>query len=99
MICGKLLAESLTGLMGTEATACAKLMVEQLRDRNFILCFLGGYNEDYFAFVHRTFLEYFCAWEFVWQFEREQNNAGIRWFDSSFSVNTGEMSLGMKCCV
>jgi predicted NACHT family NTPase len=47
-------------------------MVEQLRDRNFILCFLGGYNEDYFAFVHRTFLEYFCAWEFVRQFEKQK---------------------------
>jgi predicted NACHT family NTPase len=56
--------------MGTGATACAKLMVDQLRDRNFILCFLGGYNEDYFAFVHRTFLEYFCAWEFVRQFDK-----------------------------
>ena len=66
------IAESLSGLMGTEATACAKLMVEQLRERNFILCFLGGYNEDYFAFVHRTFLEYFCAWEFVRQFEKER---------------------------
>jgi len=44
-------------------------MVAQLRERNFILCFLGGYNEDYYAFVHRTFLEYFCAWEFVWQFK------------------------------
>jgi predicted NACHT family NTPase len=66
------IAESLSGLMGTEATACAKLMVEQLRERNFILCFLGGYNEDYFAFVHRTFLEYFCAWEFVRQFEKHQ---------------------------
>ena len=64
------IAESLSGLMGTEATACAKLMVEQLRDRNFILCFLGGYNEDYYAFVHRTFLEYFCAWEFVRQFDK-----------------------------
>jgi predicted NACHT family NTPase len=63
---------SLEGLMGTEATACAKLMVEQLRERNFILCFLGGYNEDYFAFVHRTFLEYFCAWEFVRQFEKQK---------------------------
>ncbi|MEG4010045.1 HEAT repeat domain-containing protein [Microcoleus sp. Pol11C1] len=63
------IAESLSGLMGIEPTACAKLMVKQLRERNFILCFLGGYNEDYFAFVHRTFLEYFCAWEFVWQFK------------------------------
>jgi hypothetical protein len=47
-------------------------MVEQLRERNFILCFLGGYNEDYFAFVHRTFLEYFCAWELVRQFEKQK---------------------------
>jgi predicted NACHT family NTPase len=66
------IAESLSGLMRTEATACAKLMVEQLRERNFILCFLGGYNEDYYAFVHRTFLEYFCAWEFVRQFEKQK---------------------------
>jgi predicted NACHT family NTPase len=64
------ITDSLSGLMRTGATACAKLMVDQLRDRNFILCFLGGYNEDYFAFVHRTFLEYFCAWEFVRQFEK-----------------------------
>jgi predicted NACHT family NTPase len=27
---------------------------------------------DYYAFVHRTFLEYFCAWEFVWQFKETQ---------------------------
>jgi predicted NACHT family NTPase len=66
------ITDSLSGLMGTEATACAKLMVDQLRERNFILCFLGGYNEDYFAFVHRTFLEYFCAWEFVRQFEKQR---------------------------
>ncbi|MBW4565791.1 MAG: NACHT domain-containing protein [Mojavia pulchra JT2-VF2] len=49
--------------------AFAKLMTENLRVRNFILCFLGA---DYYAFVHRTFLEYFCAWEFVWQFEKER---------------------------
>ena len=66
------ITDSLSGLMGTGATACAKLMVEQLRERNFILCFLGGYNEDYYAFVHRTFLEYFCAWEFVRQFEKQR---------------------------
>ncbi|AKG23941.1 HEAT repeat domain-containing protein [Calothrix sp. 336/3] len=48
----------------------AQLIIGQLRERNFILCFLGA---DYYAFVHRTFLEYFCAWEFVWQFEKERN--------------------------
>ncbi len=66
------IADYLRGLMGNEATACAKLIVDQLRERNFILCFLGGYNEDYYAFVHRTFLEYFCAWEFVRQFEKQK---------------------------
>ncbi|MEG4066617.1 HEAT repeat domain-containing protein, partial [Microcoleus sp. Pol11C2] len=66
------ITDSLSGLRGIEPTDCAKLMVDQLRDRNFILCFLGGYNEDYFAFVHRTFLEYFCAWEFVRQFEKQK---------------------------
>jgi predicted NACHT family NTPase len=47
----------------------ARLMINQLRTRNFILCFLGA---DSYAFVHRTFLEYFCAWEFVWQFKETQ---------------------------
>ena len=47
----------------------ARLMINQLRTRNFILCYLGA---DSYAFVHRTFLEYFCAWEFVWQFKETQ---------------------------
>ncbi|MGB3760489.1 MAG: NACHT domain-containing protein, partial [Rivularia sp. (in: cyanobacteria)] len=47
----------------------AKLMINQLRTRNFMLCYLGA---DYYGFVHRTFLEYFCAWEFVWQFKETQ---------------------------
>ncbi|WP_366510700.1 HEAT repeat domain-containing protein [Moorena sp. SIO3F7] len=49
--------------------AVAKVMINQLRTRNFILCFMGA---DYYAFVHRTFLEYFCAWEFVRKFEKTQ---------------------------
>ena len=53
----------------THSRAVAKVMINQLRTRNFILCFMGG---DDYAFVHRTFLEYFCAWEFVRQFEKEQ---------------------------
>ncbi|TYQ27829.1 NACHT domain-containing protein [Pseudanabaena sp. UWO311] len=47
----------------------ARIMIGQLRTRNFILCDLGG---DSYGFVHRTFLEYFCAWEFVWQFKESQ---------------------------
>ncbi|OUL18043.1 hypothetical protein BV375_34260 [Nostoc sp. 106C] len=48
----------------------ARRLMKQLRDRNFILCFLGA---DYYAFVHRTFLEFFCASEFVRQFEKERS--------------------------
>ena len=47
----------------------ARIMIGQLRTRNFILCDLGG---DSYGFVHRTFFEYFCAWEFVWQFKESQ---------------------------
>jgi hypothetical protein len=52
-----------------QARTVARLFINQLRTRNFILCFLGA---DSYGFVHRTFLEYFCAWEFVWQFEKER---------------------------
>ncbi|MBE9031548.1 HEAT repeat domain-containing protein [filamentous cyanobacterium LEGE 11480] len=47
------------------APSIAKLMIEQLRERNFVLCHLGA---DAYAFVHRTFLEYFCATEIVRRF-------------------------------
>ncbi|WP_066613223.1 HEAT repeat domain-containing protein [Scytonema hofmannii] len=53
-----------------DSTNVANLIIQQLRERNFILCFLGA---EYYAFVHRTFLEYFCATEYVWQFEEERS--------------------------
>ena len=68
----------------------ARVMINQLRTRNFILCDLGG---DSYGFVHRTFLEYFCAWEFVWQFEKDktltieqliQDVFGSHWQDESW---------------
>jgi len=40
----------------------AKLLVQQLTERNFILAYAGA---NQFCFVHRTFLEYFCAEWFV----------------------------------
>ena len=64
-----IITEYLKTLEVGDARAKAKLIIKQLRERNFILCFTG---EDTYAFVHRTFLEYFCAWEFVWQFKEEQ---------------------------
>ena len=68
----------------------ARVMIGQLRTRNFILCDLGG---DSYGFVHRTFLEYFCAWEFVWQFKESQTLTieqlihdvfGLHWQDESW---------------
>jgi Trp operon repressor/energy-coupling factor transporter ATP-binding protein EcfA2 len=65
----KILTDYLKVLEVEQPRTVARLMINQLRTRNFILCYLGA---DSYAFVHRTFLEYFCAWEFVWQFKETQ---------------------------
>lgn len=44
-------------------------LVKKLTERNFILCFAGA---NRFSFVHRTFLEFFCASWFVDQFHKRQ---------------------------
>ncbi len=68
----------------------AKLIIHQLRTRNFILCFLGA---DTYGFVHRTFLEYFCASEVVERFEKTRELSldelktevfGTHWDDESW---------------
>ena len=68
----------------------AQSLIEQLRQRNFILCHLGN---DYYGFVHRTFLEYFCAFEIVNRFEKKRtlteeelktNVFGEHWRDKSW---------------
>jgi GTPase SAR1 family protein len=70
LIDGPTLAELIEDYLHNElhfpqARAAARAVVEQLRQRNFILCFVGA---DSYAFVHRTFLEYFCAADFVHRF-------------------------------
>jgi predicted NACHT family NTPase len=47
----------------------AMVMIAQLRERNFALCSLG---DEAYGFIHRTFLEYFCASEMVHQFEKQR---------------------------
>ncbi|MEG4323020.1 MULTISPECIES: HEAT repeat domain-containing protein [unclassified Microcoleus] len=44
------------------STERARLIINQLRTRNFILCYLGA---DNYGFIHRTFWEYFCASQVV----------------------------------
>ena len=46
----------------------ANRLIQQLRERNFILCYRGS---DTYGFMHRTFLEYFCAVEIVHRFEKQ----------------------------
>ncbi|BAY90734.1 MULTISPECIES: HEAT repeat domain-containing protein [unclassified Tolypothrix] len=65
----KILIDYLTIREFEQPREVAQMMINQMRTRNFMLSFLGA---DYYAFVHRTFLEYFCAWEFVWQFKETQ---------------------------
>jgi predicted NACHT family NTPase len=65
----RILKDYLKTIEADKPIQAARLMINQLRSRNFMLCDLGA---DYYAFVHRTFLEYFCAWEFVWQFKETQ---------------------------
>ncbi|KST62019.1 NACHT domain-containing protein [Mastigocoleus testarum] len=86
----KILKNYLKVIEVDKARVAAKLMIDQLRTRNFMLCYLGA---DYYAFVHRTFLEYFCAWEFVWQFKETQTLTienlkvevfGKHWMDESW---------------
>jgi hypothetical protein len=63
------LSEGLEGIPGLRPDRAARALIEQLRGRNFMLCFMGGGN---YAFVHRTFLEFFCAEAIVERFHVEQ---------------------------
>jgi len=57
------------GIPGLRPDRAARALIEQLRGRNFMLCFMGGGN---YAFMHRAFLEYFCAEAIVDRFQVEQ---------------------------
>jgi predicted NACHT family NTPase len=65
----KTLSEYLQKIFPHKAIVAARGLLEVLTSRSFILCFLG---DDAYGFVHRTFLEYFCAKYFIDQFHKEQ---------------------------
>lgn len=52
-----------------EAKVVASAMIGQFRERNFIL---SRYGAGVYGFVHRAFLEFFCAGAIVWRFEKTQ---------------------------
>jgi predicted NACHT family NTPase len=70
----RILTGYLKSIEVSQARTVARLLIEQLRSRNFILCFLGA---DSYGFVHRTFLEYFCACEFVERFGKRGIEGGL----------------------
>jgi HEAT repeat protein len=78
------------GCSPTDAAIVAHAMINQFRERNFILSRYGG---ELYGFVHRAFLEFFCAERFRWQFEKDQaididhlksEVFGEHWDDSSW---------------
>jgi hypothetical protein len=50
-----------------KASAMANTIIDQFRERNFIL---SRYGPRLYGFVHRTFLEFFCAQAIVERFEQ-----------------------------
>jgi energy-coupling factor transporter ATP-binding protein EcfA2 len=75
---------------GDRAKAIAQAMIQQFRERNFILSLYGA---NLYGFVHRAFLEFFCASAFIYKFEKtkelstEQLTRGVfgkRWADQSW---------------
>jgi predicted NACHT family NTPase len=52
----------------------ANLLIQQLRERNFILCYRGA---GAYGFMHRTFLEYFCAVEIKERFNKRGVSGGL----------------------
>ncbi len=67
--------------------AMARRVIEHLRVRNFLLCHKGG---DWFAFIHRNFLEYFCAAEFVRLYEKEQTLSFEKLREQIFGQHWGD---------
>jgi predicted NACHT family NTPase len=62
----------------------ANLLIQQLREHNFILCYCGA---DTYGFMHRTFLEYFCAVEIVYRFEKQRTLTSEQLRDGVFGLH------------
>ena len=80
-----------------QSRSAARALVEQLRHRNFILCYVGS---DGYAFVHRTFLEYFCAADIVDKFNKAKTldkNGLIALFDRHCRDDAWSEVLRLVC--
>ncbi|MDB9525974.1 HEAT repeat domain-containing protein [Oscillatoria sp. CS-180] len=84
-----ILSEYLKSIDIAQPRDVARRMIQQLRERNFILCYLGA---DNYGFVHRTFLEFFAAWAFVWEFKETQTITFEQLRDQTFGRHWQEES-------
>jgi HEAT repeat protein/GTPase SAR1 family protein len=81
----------------SEVKLITKLIIEQLWERNFILCLYGA---NFYGFVHRTFLEYFCALDIVQKFDnRELNIETLKsnYFEQYWEDPTWHEVLSLVC--
>ncbi|GIJ20596.1 HEAT repeat domain-containing protein [Micromonospora lutea] len=77
------------GFENERAHAMAYSMINKLRQRSFIL---ERYGLRLFGFVHRTFLEYFCAEEIVDRFDHDPDTWGIDQLRALFRENWADPS-------
>ncbi len=64
-----ILTEYLKEIIPSKPRIIARAFIKDITDRSFILCFLGDRN---YGFIHKTFLEYFCASHIVHLFEKKR---------------------------
>ncbi len=76
-----IVADYLRTLSQPNPEGWAEALIDSLRVRNFTLCSAGT---GYYAFVHRTFLEYFCATEIYERF-------GKRGSESQSAISTDDL--------
>ncbi|WFE43224.1 HEAT repeat domain-containing protein [Verrucosispora sp. WMMD1129] len=77
------------GFENDRAHAMAYSMIDKLRQRSFIL---ERYGLRLFGFVHRTFLEFFCAEEIVDRFDHDPDTWGIDQLRALFRDNWADPS-------
>jgi GTPase SAR1 family protein len=66
----EIVQEELNVLGVPQAWAVAEDLIWMLRERNFMLAYLGDHQ---YAFMHRTFLEFFCARDLKYRLEKTSN--------------------------
>jgi predicted NACHT family NTPase len=81
----------------SEAKLIAESIIDQFRRVNFILCLYGA---DFYGFVHRTFLEYFCAMDIAQKFDNHELNIKILksdYFEKYWEDPTWHEVLSLIC--